>query len=116
MASLINFAATIQALQQFLKARLARRAIVWSKTAHVYPRIAPGVTVSFPNPPRLGEILIDLEFLSAGELEYACTGTAKAAIGEYLVQISKITIADLNQALKMQAGLSATAGDYLRSN
>jgi bacteriophage N4 adsorption protein B len=111
-ANLINFAATVQALQQFLKARLERQALVWRKTDHVYPRVAPGITVHFPNRPRLGEILIGLDFLSAGELEEALHRKGKGQrIGEYLVQIGKITIADLNRALESQAGLSAAAGD-----
>jgi adsorption protein B len=111
-ANLINFAATVQALQQFLRARLEHRALVWRKTEHVYPSVTTGIAARLPNRPRLGEILIGLEFLSAGEIEEALHRKGKGQrIGEYLVQIGKITLADLNRALESQAGLSAAAGD-----
>jgi bacteriophage N4 adsorption protein B len=110
--NLINFAATIEAIQQFVKARLERQALVWRKTEHVYPRVATGIAIRLSHRPRLGEILIGYQFLSAGELEDALHRKGKGQrIGEYLVQVGKITTSDLNRALESQAAYAPAAGD-----
>ncbi|HLI83279.1 MAG TPA: glycosyl transferase family protein [Bryobacteraceae bacterium] len=120
-ANLINFAATLEALQQFARARLERRALVWRKTDHDYPAMglpvgngsgAPGGGIHFPGRPRLGEILIGQHSLSPGELEEALHRKGKGQrIGEYLVAGGKITMADLHRALASQAAFAPATGD-----
>jgi hypothetical protein len=80
----------------------------WRKTEHVYP----GISITPPLRPRLGEILIRSRFVSAADLEEALILKAKGQrIGEYLVQTGKITMDDLDRALESQAGYAAVAGD-----
>ena len=105
-ANLINFAATFEALEQFLRAR-ERQSLPWRKTEHVYP----GVAVHLPSRPRLGEILIGLRFVSATDLEQALARKAKGQrIGEYLVEAGKITAGDLLRALESQAAYASAGG------
>ena len=60
----INCAATVQALGQFFAAHWNRRSLAWQKTAHAYPlNLAP-----IAKRPRLGEVLIHLQFISSTEL------------------------------------------------
>ena len=104
----INCAATVQAFDQFLRARLRRHSLAWRKTEHVYPRVAPQST----NRPRLGEILVGLRFVSANDLEDALARKAKGQrVGEYLIETGKITADHLDEALESQAVYAAASGD-----
>jgi bacteriophage N4 adsorption protein B len=106
--NVINFAATVQAFQQFVTARMARHSPAWRKTEHVYPGVASRAT----SRPRLGEILIGLESLSARDLEEALLHKAKGQrVGEYLIQVGKISVDDLDRALESQATFAPAAGD-----
>jgi adsorption protein B len=97
----INCTATVQALGQFFAAQRKRGTLAWKKTAHAYPRnLAPIL-----KRPRLGEVLILLQFISMTELEEALRDKPKGErIGEYLVQMRKITPDNLCQALVSQSG------------
>ncbi|HEV3334593.1 MAG TPA: glycosyl transferase family protein [Bryobacteraceae bacterium] len=98
----INGAATLQALGQFFMAQRKRRSLAWQKTAHVYP----GDLLPISRRPRLGEVLIHLDFITATELEDALRHQPKGErMGDYLVQIRKITSDNLCQALISQSGL-----------
>jgi bacteriophage N4 adsorption protein B len=101
----INCAATVQALDQFLAAHRNRRSLAWQKTAHAYPRdLAP-----ISKCPRIGEVLIHLQFISTADLEEALRHKPKGQrIGEYLVQMQKISSDNLCQALSFQSGLVAS--------
>jgi len=100
----INCVATLQALSQFFAAQRSRRSVVWKKTAHAYPRdLAP-----ISKRPRLGEVLIRLQFISMTDLEEALRHKPNGErIGEYLVQMQKISADNLCQALSSQSALPA---------
>lgn len=104
----INFVATVQAIQQFIAARMERHALEWRKTEHVYP----GVAVRLDTRPRLGDILIGQQFVSARDLEEALLHKPKGQrVGEYLVETGMISPTDLDRALESQAEYAAAAGD-----
>jgi bacteriophage N4 adsorption protein B len=106
--NLINCAATLQAYQQFVTARLERNALRWRKTEHVYP----GVVTRLHARPRLGEILVGQQFVSVSDLEEALLRKAKGQrVGEYLLATGKITSHDLDRALESQAAYAPAAGD-----
>ena len=101
-ANLINSAATVKALRQFLGARLKHRALGWLKTDHVYPTT---VTVE-PGRPRLGEVLVRMRCVSMSEVESALESLpAGRRLGEHLVHARKVTEENLYQALSSQAGI-----------
>jgi adsorption protein B len=92
--NLVNFAATVEALRQFLGARVKHHALAWRKTEHVYPQ------------PRLGEVLVRMNWVSTGEVEEAVHRVpAGLRLGEYLVQLRRISEEYLYQALSFQAGI-----------
>ena len=92
--NVVNCAATVAALRQFLAARVQHHALVWRKTEHVYPR------------PRLGEVLVRMNQVSMGELEEVARKVPEGLrIGEYLVQLQKISEEHLYQALSFQTGI-----------
>ena len=100
--NLINCAATVEAVRLFVVARLERRSLAWRKTEHVYP----GDPLGVHSRPRVGEVLVGLRCVSAAELEEALARRPPGLrIGEYLIQLDKITERDLTQALRSQAGL-----------
>lgn len=92
--NLVNFAATAAALRQFAEARIRHRSLAWRKTDHVYPR------------PRLGELLVRLRAVPMGEVEDAALCLPKGVrLGEYLVQLRKVSEDSLYRALSLQAGI-----------
>jgi adsorption protein B len=100
--NLINCAATMEALRLFIVARIERHSLAWRKTDHVYP----GDPLLIHSRPRLGEVLVSLRCLSPAELtEALARRPAGLRIGEYLIQLDKITERDLGRALRSQAGL-----------
>ena len=104
--NLINCMATVEALKLFVAAHLARHSVAWRKTEHVYP----GEPLRIHRRPRLGEVLVSLRCLSAEELKEALRRRPPGLrIGEYLIQLDKITEVDLGRALRSQAGLPAAA-------
>ncbi|HUB83467.1 MAG TPA: glycosyl transferase family protein [Bryobacteraceae bacterium] len=95
-SNVVNFVATVAAIRQFAAARLARRAIAWRKTEHVYPR------------PRLGEVLVAMRSVAMGEVETAAGALPKGVrLGEYLVRLRKLSEENLYRALSLQSGIPA---------
>jgi adsorption protein B len=94
--NVINFVATVAALRQFLGARVRHHAIAWRKTEHVYPRS------------RLGEILVRMRAITAGELEAAVPEVPKGSrLGEFLVESRGLSEDALYCALSLQSGIPA---------
>ena len=94
--NVINFSATLAAIRQFSEARMHRRTMAWRKTDHFYPN------------PRLGELLVRLRAVGQGEVDEAAVELPKGLrLGEYLMQLGKVSEQDLYQALGLQAGLPA---------
>jgi adsorption protein B len=92
----VNFVATVAAIRQFAAARFRRRAMAWRKTDHVYPR------------PRLGELLVRMRSVPMNEVEMAAARAPKGVrIGEYLVQLRKLSEENLYRALSAQSGIPA---------
>ena len=95
-SNVVNFVATVAAIRQFAAARLARRAIAWRKTDHVYPR------------PRLGELLVRMQSVPIGDVETAAGMLPKGMrLGEYLVGLRKLSEENLYRALSLQSGIPA---------
>jgi adsorption protein B len=92
--NVVNFVATVAAVRQFTAARAQRRTMAWRKTDHLYPR------------PRLGEVLVRMRMVSLTDVE-AAAGTQPQGmrIGEYLVQLRKLSEENLYRALSAQAGI-----------
>lgn len=104
--NVVNCAATVEALRLFLTARIEHHSLSWRKTEHVYP----GAPLDIHRRPRLGEVLVSLQCLSAKELQEALERRPRdLRIGEYLIQLEKITELDLIRALRSQAGLQGAA-------
>lgn len=100
--NLVNCAATVEAMRLFLNARIEHQSLSWRKTEHVYP----GAPLDIHRRPRVGEVLVSLRCLSPKELEEALRRRPPGLrIGEYLIQLDKITQLDLIRALRSQAGL-----------
>ncbi len=100
--NLVNSAATVAALWQFVGARLKKRAPAWLKTDHVYPA---GVTAGHGRP-RLGEVLVRMRCVSMSEVEDALASRpAGLRIGEHLVRSRRLSEEHLYQALSSQAGI-----------
>jgi len=102
--NLINCAATVEAVRLFVIARMEGRSLAWRKTEHLYP----GEPLEIHSRPRLGEVLVNLRYVSMEDLEEALARRPPGLrIGEYLIQLDKITPRDLGNALRSQAGLPA---------
>ncbi|MBZ5728450.1 MAG: glycosyl transferase family protein [Acidobacteriia bacterium] len=92
--NLLNCAATAAAIRQFASARLRRHTLAWRKTEHVYPRL------------RLGELLVHMRCLAAGDVEEALLSLPKGLrLGECLLQLQRVSEEHLHQALSLQAGV-----------
>jgi adsorption protein B len=92
--NVVNCWATVAAIRQFMTARMRRRTMAWRKTEHVYPRA------------RLGEILVRINALPMGDLEEAAQELPEGLrLGEYLMQLHKLSEGNLYQALSLQSGI-----------
>ena len=101
-ANTINCAATALALWQFVLAGASRRALVWTKTEHVYL----GQTAHDAGRPRLGEALVRIGCVSMGDLNEALSSVPEGVrLGEYLFQARKIREEDLYRALSVHHGI-----------
>jgi adsorption protein B len=101
-SNLVNGLATLSALGQFAKARARRRSLAWRKTDHVYP------THRGPRHgrPRLGEVLVRMQRISAEEVEEAVRSAPRGLrLGEHLVLSRKLSEDDLYRALSAHAGI-----------
>ena len=100
--NLVNCAATVAALRQFLAAHMEHRTPAWNKTEHAYP----GHRTAEQGRPRLGEVLTRMNRVSTGELEAALRKLPDGLrLGEYLLQLQKISEEHLYQALSFQTGI-----------
>jgi adsorption protein B len=100
--NVLNCVATVTALSQFLGACMDHRTLAWHKTEHAYPaHRTPEL-----GRPRLGEVLMGMNRVSTGELE-AALGRAPDGLrlGEYLLQLQRISEENLYQALSSQLGI-----------
>jgi adsorption protein B len=101
-ANQLNGLATATALQQFLGARLRRGNLAWRKTDHVYPLHR----AARQGRPRLGEVLVRMQRLSAQELKQALESTpAGTRLGEHLIQSRRLSEEEVYAALSAQAGI-----------
>jgi hypothetical protein len=101
-ANLVNCAATVAALRQFIAACVKHCTLAWNKTEHAYPaHRTPEL-----GRPRLGEVLMGMNRVSTGQLE-AALGRAPDGLrlGEYLLQLQRISEEHLYQALSFQTGI-----------
>ncbi len=111
--NLVNFTATAKAVSQFLVARAQRRSLAWVKTEHVY---LPAGTAA-PGQPKLGEVLVRMRSISAGELEESlCACPPDLRIGEYLMRQRGLPCERLYQALSTQTGIPLGAPEHLTVN
>jgi adsorption protein B len=100
--NLLNCAATVVALRQFMRARMEHRTLPWHKTEHAYP----ANRTPEQGRPRLGEVLIGMNHVSTGQLETALREVPQGLrLGEYLLQLQQISEEHLYQALSFQAGI-----------
>ena len=101
-SNLVNCAATVAAVRQFMAARLDHRTLAWYKTEHAYP----AHRTPEQGRPRLGEVLIGMNRVSTGQLEAALREVPQGLrLGEYLLQLQEISEEHLYQALSFQAGI-----------
>jgi adsorption protein B len=99
-ANVVNFLATVSALGQFASALLQRQTLDWKKTDHLYPAHHTG------GRGRLGEVLARVRCVPRGEIEDAVQKLPKGVrLGEYLVQLQKLSTGDLYWALSLHAGM-----------
>jgi adsorption protein B len=100
--NLLNFLATVSALHMFIEARLRGGAVAWRKTEHCYP----AQTIRAHARPRLGEVLIQMRCVEAGDVDAALYDSRSGArLGERLIGLRKISEDDLYRALSAQAGV-----------
>jgi adsorption protein B len=100
--NLLNCAATVAALRQFVAARIEHRSLAWHKTEHAYP----AHRIPEVGRPRLGEVLIGMNRVSTGQLARALREVPEGLrIGEYLLQLQQISEEHLYQALSFQTGI-----------
>jgi bacteriophage N4 adsorption protein B len=104
--TLVNALATIDAIRQFAAARRRKARLSWRKTEHFYPAHATAAM----GQQRLGEVLIRLRRLTAVDLNEAlCQQPQGIRLGEYLLQIHKLSLEHLYQALSLHAGVELGA-------
>ena len=98
----INTIATWKAVRQYVRARFRNEPLVWVKTEHAYP--SRGALVEHKR--KLGEILIGSAYAEESDVLQALeTQPRGMRIGEYLVQLGKITEDELYEALSLQQSL-----------
>lgn len=100
--NLINCLATLCAYRDYLGAKLRGRPLVWVKTEHAFPSRA----ALMAHKRRLGEVLVTSSYLSAEDLDAALASKPpQVRLGEYLVQLGKLTEWELYEALSVQQNI-----------
>jgi bacteriophage N4 adsorption protein B len=98
----INSVATLKAVSGYLRARVRHEPLVWLKTEHAYP----SRNALMEHKRKLGEILVGSSYVSEGDLDQALgRQPAGLRLGEYLVQLGKLTEDELYEALSLQQSL-----------
>ncbi|HXF28053.1 MAG TPA: glycosyl transferase family protein [Bryobacteraceae bacterium] len=98
----INTAATLKAVSTYIAARMRHKPLVWMKTEHAYPSLQALVQ----DKRRLGEVLVGSSYIDEEDLAYALeTQPPGIRIGEYLMQLGKLSEEELYEALSLQQGL-----------
>ena len=101
-ANVLNAAATVAALHQFLSAKLRQRPLRWLKTDHAYPARA----TLLGHKRRLGEILVGAGKVTTAALREALeTRPSGVRLGAQLVRLGHLQERDLYEALSLQQGL-----------
>jgi adsorption protein B len=104
-ANFINFCAAAKAVRNYVNARIRGVPLRWLKTEHAYPNRAALVTERR----KLGDILVGSEYVTANDLDSALNALPPGGrIGEYLVQLGKLSEEDLYEALSLQNDLPRT--------
>ncbi len=100
----INSAATFRALYRYFRSRLLGEPLVWLKTEHAYP--SRGALLEHKR--RLGEILAGSGYAIESDIQHALATLPEGTrLGEYLVQLGKLTEDELYEALSLQQSLPA---------
>jgi adsorption protein B len=98
----INTIATWKAVRSYARARFRHEPLVWVKTEHAYP----SRSVLVEHKRKLGEILIGSAYAGESDVLRALEMQPRGVrIGEYLVQLGKITEDELYEALSLQQSL-----------
>lgn len=102
VGNLISSAAVAKAVWRYTKARLRGEALVWVKTEHAYPSRAALIGDRRP----IGEILVGASYIGQDDLDRALAEKpAGVRLGEFLVEMGKLTEAELYEALALQQHL-----------
>lgn len=102
VANVINGLASVRALHRYAVARATGRPLVWLKTEHEYPNRQALVA----HKRELGEVLVDLGFLSEEQRQQAlATQPAGVLPGEHLCRLGWLNEDSLCVALSLQHGL-----------
>jgi bacteriophage N4 adsorption protein B len=98
----INTVATFQAVTGYLRSRLRFEPLVWLKTEHAYP----SRNALMEHKRKLGEILVGSDYVSEIDLTRALDRQpAGMRLGQYLMQLGKISEDELYEALSLQQSL-----------
>jgi adsorption protein B len=101
-SNLINTLACWNAVFRYCRDRILRRRPEWLKTEHCYPSRAALVA----HRPRLGEVLVQNHYLTAGELEEALESQPRGTrLGQHLCELGAINEHQLYEALSLQQNL-----------
>ncbi len=101
-ANLLNAAATVRAVAQYVHARIRKIPLRWVKTEHSYPTRSALLAHKRP----LGEILVGSGHLDAIALRDALAACPQGTrLGEFLIASGAINEETLYEALSLQQGL-----------
>ena len=98
--NLINFLATVRAVNQYLQFLKTGKFIKWDKTAHQYPKAEE--LVGYRR--KIGDLLIDSEAITPDQLRHALTlqSSQPKRVGEILQELGWLQRATLDDALLRQ--------------
>lgn len=98
----VNTMATYKAVTGYLLARFRHEPLVWLKTEHAYP----SRNALMEHKRKLGEILVGSDYVSEMDLAKALSHQpAGLRLGQYLMQLGKISEDELYEALSLQQSL-----------
>lgn len=98
----INSVATGQAVWRYFRSRFRHEPLIWLKTEHAYP----SRNALMEHKRKLGEILVGSSYVSERDLERALHRQPSGVrLGQYLMQLGKISEDELYEALSLQQSL-----------